>query len=227
MEYTFGLWLIQPSGSIRSDGETVDLRSDLGIRDQKRHLYYKLTFKPGRKHRLLLESIPYDIKGENTIDRPLTFGGREYAIREQIGSRAKMRYLFGGYQYDVVKRDQGHAGVLLGVGYFDAQVMATSERAAGAEQGKIPMPMVGGEFRAYPIPGSDWLNFNGEVKGMSLGSYGRYINSTLNLGLTLGGRLTFQAGYTLVDFDIHEKDQSQAFKMRFNGPIFSLQLRDR
>jgi len=213
-EYTVNVWPLSPSGFVRSDDTEVDLNTDLGIQDRRAHGQFQAVFKPGRKHRLSFESILYRLEGHNDLVRTIEFGGRTYDVRATIDTSARLNYLFAGYQYDITSRSWGHAGVLVGASYFDATATATSPNYGFAsEQQKVPLPIVGTEFRIFPVANNDVLNFNGVVKGMSFGSYGRYVHGTLNAGFTIRRRVTLQAGYQILDLDIHEKDKRDRFKM--------------
>lgn len=228
VELTADYWRLNPAGNVKTDATHVDLRSDLGVRGQKGHGLIKLAAKPGRKHRILFAAIPYRLKGNSTITRTFEFGGKIYPVQDVISSDSEINHFFAGYQYDFVSRRQGHVGVMVGVGYFDGKATVSSQRfGSSAEDGSAPLPLAGIEFRGFPIPGKNALNINGEVKGMSLGSYGRYIESDMNLGFGLGRHFTLQVGANLVDLDVHKKDLSEGFKLRFIGPTVSIQLRDR
>jgi hypothetical protein len=85
--------------------------------------------------------------------------------------------------------------------------------------------LIGGEFRYFIIPGKPLLNLNGEVKGMSLGSYGKYVQGDLNAGVVVIRFVRLQAGLNVVDADVHNT-AGRGFKLRFAGPIFSVQVHD-
>jgi hypothetical protein len=227
VEFTATYWPLSPTGNVQTLTTMVDLGSDLGVENRKGHPQFGLVVKPGRKHRILFETIPYRLKGSNTIDRTFEFGGRVFQVQDQIESETRINYLFGGYQYDIVSRQQGHAGVRAGIAYFDAKASATSlQFGSGTEEAKVPLPMIGGEFRAFPIPDNDIFNVNGEVKGMSLGPYGHYVHANFNGGFRVFRYVRLQAGFSIVDMDVHEKNRSQGFKLRFTGPVFSVQIHD-
>jgi len=228
IEITGSYWRLNPTGNVQTSSTEVDLRSDLGIRGQKGHGLFKVAVKPARKHRILFETVPYRLKGHNTITRTFEFGGRTYTGQDTIDSDARINYLFGGYQYDFVSRPQGHVGVQVGAGYFDATATVTSQRfGSSTEDGKAPTPLIGVEFRSFPIRGKNAFNLNGHVKGMTFGSYGHYIQSDLNAGFGIGRHLTLQAGASVVDADVHRKDRTRGFRLQFIGPTLSVQVRDR
>jgi hypothetical protein len=228
VEFTAGYWPLSPSGSILTRVTRVDLRTDLGIEGRKSHPEFKVVFKPGSKHRINFELVPYRFEGTNTINRSFELGGRTYPVQDRITSEAGVDYLFGGYQYDPVNNDRGHFGIGAGVAYFAASAEVTSQTlgVTGIEERKLPLPLVGGEFRVFPVPASNIWNINGEAKGMSLGSYGRYFHASIHTGFAVAPVLRLQAGFNFIDADLHQRDRTQGFKVRFGGPIFSVQLHD-
>ena len=117
--------------------------------------------------------------------------------------------------------------MLGGVAYVNATGTIHSARYGftGVEHQSFAFPLAGMEGRAFVLPHSSLLNLNGSVKGMSLGSYGHYLQTSIQAGITLGRHLTLGAGYMLVDADVHRKDQTRGFTPRFTGPLFSLQVR--
>jgi len=225
VEFTAGAWLLNTTGTIQSGITPVDLESDLGIRDRA-HFYGSVTLKPTRKNRLLVEGIPYRLDGDNTVSRQFVFGGRTYVFSDRVTSHADMDYVYGGYQRDLVSRDQGHFGLSLGVAYVDATgtVQSRNFGFTGVEHQRFPFPLVGAEFRVWA---ARVFNINGGAKGMSLGSYGHYVHGGINAGISLGRHVTLQAGYMVVDADVHEKAETRGIAPRMGGPVFSLQFRDR
>src|SRR5262245_11250211 len=112
VEGTIGPMWISPAGNILSNGTRVDLRSDLGFASNQAALLVRAVFKPTRKNRLLFETIPYRLDGSQSLTRNFTFGGVTYSFSDRITSEARINYLFGGYQYDVLSGDNGHVGIL-------------------------------------------------------------------------------------------------------------------
>lgn len=228
VEGTVAAWWIRPSGDVLSNGNRVDLRSDLGMSSRHVSPYVRATLKPSRKNRVVFETIPYRLEGNQALTRSFTFSNVTYTVQDRISSRTDVNYFFGGYQRDFVSGDAGHAGLLAGVGYLDGDASVRSETRglSGTESAKVPFPLIGGEFRVFPAPGGH-LNVNGEVKGLPLGSYGHYIHGVINFGVALSRNLTAQVGYSYLNADVHEKNNGDGFKLDFRGPVISIQFRDR
>jgi len=227
VEFTASYWLLSTTGNIQSGSTSVGLEPDLGIRRNASHFLGKLVLKPARKHRLFFEMVPYRLGGSNVLSRTIEFGGETYNVQEAITSRAEINYLFGGYQYDVVRRRNGHFGILAGVGYMDANGTITGATAGTAsEKIQVPVPLAGAEFRVFPLRASNRLNFNGEFKGMSFGRFGNYFQAAFNVGVSFGRHVTVQAGYAFQPLDLHEEDRTRRVNPQFRGPLVSLQFRD-
>ena len=228
-EFTAGYWPLKPLGAIQTSTTRVFLGPDMGIEGWKSHPAFKLVLKPLSKHRINLEIIPYRMKGRKTLERPFQLGGRTFVVQEQVFSKVSTDIFAGEYQYDVVNNNNGHVGISAGIAYLGgtARVNVVGRQATVAtEEGKAPIPLVGSEFRIFPMRETELLNVNGAVKGAPLGSYGHYIQVNLNLGVAIAKSLRFQIGFSRVDFDAHVKDRTKGFDMRFSGPVFSLQLHD-
>ena len=228
VEGTVAAWFLHPSGDMISNGNRVDLRTDLGISSRHTSPYIRAILKPSHKNRVVFETVPYRLKGDQQLTRSFTFNGVTYTIQDRIASEANVNYFFGGYQRDFVSGNMGHAGVLTGVGYLDgdANVKSQTRGLQGTESAKIPFPLIGGEFRVFLDP-RGLVNFNAEVKGLPLGGYGHYADALVNVGLSLSPNLTAQVGYAYLNADIHEKNNGDGFKLNFRGPIISIQFRDR
>jgi hypothetical protein len=228
VEGTVAAWFLHPAGTVISNGNQIDFRTDLGISEHHTSPYIRAILKPSRKNRVVFETIPYRLNGNQQLTRSVTFNGVTYTIQDRIASEANVNYFFGGYQRDLVSNSFGHAGFLTGIGYLDgdANVRSQTRGLQGTESAKIPFPLVGGEFRVLPDP-RGLFNINADVKGFPLGTYGHYFQTVVNVGVSLGHNLTAQAGYGYVNANIHEKNNGDGFKLNFRGPLLSIQFRDR
>jgi hypothetical protein len=229
VELTASAWLVSTSGTIQSGIVPVDLRRDLQIEQSQPHFFGKLVVKPARRHRLMVEGIPYRLNGAAAIARQIVFAGRTYNIQDFVTSMADIDYVAGAYQFDIVSGPQGHLGLLAGVGFVNATGSLVSRNFgfSGSEHQSFPFPQVGAEGRAYLLPHRNLLEIDGELKGMSLASYGHYLQFAVHGGVSIGHRLTIQAGYMRADADVHRQDHTRGFSPTFHGPIFGIQLRDR
>jgi hypothetical protein len=250
-EITANYWPLNPTGTVLTPTDQVDLQSDLGIKGRKSEALLKVVFKPARKHRLNFEAVPYRFNGANAITRTFTFGGVTFPPHLdpstslvvvpidllQVRSQIDIDYYFGSYQYDFVSNTRGHVGIIAGVAYFHAkgvlqtppivtQLHSLVISPTATEERSVPLPLIGGEFRYFLPPTTKLLNINGEVNGMSLGSEGKYVQGNLNAGVAVLPILRLQAGINVVDADFHNGGNTRGFKLRFAGPIFAVQIHD-
>ena len=229
VEVTAGAWLPDTRGSFTTSGFRVDLKSDLALERSGPQFWGKLVLKPGRRHAIVVEGIPYRFEGSSVLARDIEFAGRRYIIRDRVDSVARLDYVFGGYQYDVIHAGRGHLGLAGGLGYVDVEATARSETfaATGQTSARVPFPLAGVDFRIFPIAGSGLVSISGELKGMSFGDLGRYLQAAVHGGVGLGRHLTLRVGYAVLDADVRTGSGTQALHPRFQGPVFSVQVRDR
>jgi hypothetical protein len=216
-------------GAVTALGLPVALHSDLNLEDNWT-FFGKLVFKPGRRHRINIEGSPYDFSGLNALSRSITFNGRTYSFQETVASDASLGYFFAGYQFDAVSREQCHLGLEVGGAYLDATgtIRGVTTGLVATREEKIGLPLAGAEFRMFVLPHSRLLNVNGEAKGMAFGGYGNFFQGVVNVGVGIR-RITVQAGYQYTNADIHENRSVNPAGIApvIQGPIISLQLRDR
>jgi len=229
LELTASAWHPRIQGTVTAQGLPVALHGDLNL-DDSWVFFGKLVFKPGRRHRINVEGSPYDFTGLNALSRTITFNGRTYSFQETVASEANLAYFFAGYQFDVISRSRGHAGLEVGGAYLDATgtIKGLTTGASATRNQRIGLPLAGAEFRAFLLPHSRLLNVNGEAKGMAFDGYGNYFQGTVNAGVGFR-RITVQAGYQYLNADIHENRSINPAGVApvVQGPIFSIQLRDR
>lgn len=230
VEVTASAWRTHVTGQLQSGIIPIDLRSDLNLEDTY-NFQGRLVFKPGKRHRIIVDGGPYESSGTNQLSRTIVYNGSTYSVRDVIHSNASLTSIFGGYQFDVICRDQGHFGLLIGGVYLNAEgtIRSTSTGLSATRSYDLGLPLAGTEFRVFLIPGTHLLNVNGEVRGMEFGGYGHYVRAMPAVGLSFG-RVTLQAGYVFLDADIHENRPAAnrtGIAPQMSGPIFGIQFRDR
>jgi hypothetical protein len=226
LEITGSYWNTDTSGTIRANGTPVDLKSDLGVKQGQATFTGKLVAKPGRKNKIVVEGTPFRLDGTNLLTRSITYQGQTYSVSDRVVSHAELNYFYAGYQYDFISRTAGHAGFEAGGAYLDASgtITSTTLGTTTTKSQTIGLPLLGAEFRFFPIHKKLQLEFNGEVKGMQLGDYGRYVQASGNVGVGFG-LLIFEGGYRSADIEIHSSNQTTVVSPRFNGPVFSVVFR--
>jgi hypothetical protein len=222
-EITGSAWLVDSGGTIQASGTPIDLVSDLGVQQQQPTFYGKFVFKPTRRQRIVLEGTPFRLTGENTVNRSITYHGETFNVSDTVKSNADLNYFFGGYQFDVLSGSAGHLGFSAGAAYVDTTgtIMSVTANTTASKSLTIGLPLAGGDFRVFPIPGHHWLDLDGEVRGMAFGSYGHYVQATGNGGVWFG-HFGLLAGYRAVNADLHENGGGgSGVAVRLKGPLFS------
>ena len=224
LEITGSAWLLNSAGAIHDAGNTIDLNSDLAVQQQQLTFFGKLVYKPGKKHRIVVEGAPFRLSGSNDVSRSITYRGQTFVVNTAIRSSAALDYLFAGYQYDLLSGPAGHLGVSVGGAYLNATgTISEAQTAATATHTEtLGLPLAGLEFRVFPVPGNHRFELDGGMRGMGFGDYGHYVEAAGNGGLVLGP-VTLQAGYRAVNADLHESSPlHNGIAVRLVGPIFSL-----
>ena len=169
VEVTGSAWLVNSAGTIQANGAPVDLISDLGAEQQKATFYGRLVFKPGQKHRIVVEGSPVSINGFNTVNRSIVYRGQTFNVSETVRSSAEFNYLFAGYQYDLLSGSAGHLGLSAGGAYIGATgiISAVQSGNSATKSQSIGLPLAGLEFRLFPIRHHGIFEVEGGLRGMA------------------------------------------------------------
>ena len=222
IEVTAGGWLVNSGGQIQANGAPVDLVNDLGVYQNKGTFYGQFVFKPGRKHRIVVEGTPFRLNGLNTVNRTIVYRGQTFNVSETVRSSATLDYLFAGYQYDVLGGPGGHLGFSVGGAYLSATGTLLGAQTTASKSQTIGLPLAGADFRFFPIPHHKIFDVEGGIRGMAFGDYGYYAEATGSGGLNLGP-FAILAGYRAVNTSIYVNNSSgpSGLTARLKGPIFS------
>lgn len=227
IELTGSGWLVNSAGTIQAGGSPIDLVTDLGVYQQQPTFYGRLVFKPGRKHRIVVEGTPFRLQGANTVDRSVTYHGDTFNVSQTLSSNAALNYAFAGYQYDVLSGPMGHLGFSVGGAYLNADgtLRALQTGITSTKSETIGLPLAGVEGRLFPIRRHRIFELDGGILGMDFGDYGHDLEANGNAGITFG-HFTPQAGYRAVHVDIQTTGANPSgVDARLRGPIFSAQCR--
>jgi hypothetical protein len=225
IELTGSAWLTGPTGTIRADGTPVNFVSDLAAGARQATFYGRLVFKVGRKHRILVEGSPVSFSGMNTINRSFVFRNRTYSVSQTVSTNANVNYAFAGYQYDPLSGQYGHLGFQAGVAYLGVQGTLDGLQSGLSETKNFqaPVPLIGTEFRIFPIPHHKIVQMEGMVRGFPAGGYGYFIEGGATGGLRYGP-FAVLAGYREMFANVHENNPlGNGVALHLKGPIFSLQ----
>jgi hypothetical protein len=147
-------------------------------------------------------------------------------LTEHITSTAGMNYFYGGYQFDIISRPAGHIGLSVGGAWLsaDGTIRGQNSGITASKSESIGLPLAGFDWRVFPVRRRVLVEINGEAKGMTLGSYGHYVQASVAAGIGAGPVL-IEGGYRIVNFDIHSLNNSSAVSPQFTGPVLSLVIR--
>lgn len=215
-------WLSEAVGDVQAGPFPVDFMNDLGLKGRHPQFIGRLTLKPARRHRFLLEGAPYRFEAENDIDREIIFGGRAFRVQDHVTSQAEVNYFFGGYQFDMISTSHGHVGVQAGGAWFQASAALRSStlNAEAVESHTVGFPLAGMGFRY-----GRRFGISGGVKGMTLGELGHYVDGHGQFDAHIGRHFTLAAGYAVLDAEVRRRGGTRGMSARFEGPVFSLELR--
>jgi hypothetical protein len=229
-EFGIGFWSPEPELTIRFDGPSglgtdIDFVQEFGIA-KKRFREFRGTLKPGRKHKLRFDYVPFKYDAEAVIQRTFVFGGRQSTVGVPAATDVSWDLWKFGYEWDFYSGPAGFAGIVADVKYnkVSAEVSAIG---LGSEiaQANAPVPGFGGigrgyfsknvsvtgEFTFFKVPDS----LTEEIDGTF---YDFDVYATVNAGRYVG----FQTGYRSITVDYLAAEDAGALKMKglyFGGVV--------
>jgi hypothetical protein len=204
VELGLALWTPSPEIVLRTDevaaiGSEVDFVTDFGLEDE-RFREFRLTLKPGRKHKLRLQYVPIKYDADATLTRQITFGGRTFNVGIPATASLDWKLWRFGYEWDIVSREAGFFGIIGEVKYNQVSAEVSSPIiGVEAYDATAPVPALGvigrgylteyasitAEFTGFKLPDSISEEFEAEFWDFDI--YGT-INFTRNAGAQLGYR---------------------------------------
>jgi hypothetical protein len=218
-------WLgLTPGGNVLTNSNRVDFASDLGIHRMQSQAGLWFATKRNRSG-LFVEFIPYRFSGDRTITRSFRFGGVTYPVNERIIATASLNYFSAGYQRSFVDRPSLELALQAGAVYIGVRARASSPSIGSADVNRdVPFPLVGLGTRYSPSEKSRF-SIRGQARGMTFGSYGKYIDVAGAVGFKLSRHVDIDAGYRLIDGEGHHA--TRGAELRFHGPTVALRVHDR
>lgn len=222
VEFGLGFWSPEPELTLRFDGPAgvgtdVDFVQEFGIA-KKRFRELRGTLKPGRKHKLRVDYIPFKYDAEALIQRTFVFGGRQFTVGVPASTDVTWDLWKFGYEWDFYSGQAGFAGVVADVKYnrVSAEVSAIGLGSEVA-QANAPVPGVGGiargyfsknvsitgEFTFFKVPDA----LSEEIDGTF---YDFDVYTTVNAGRYVG----LQGGYRSITVDYLAAEDAGAMKMK-------------
>jgi len=232
-----GFWVYsQPFGSIHGTGNQggFDFQADAKFNSYNIGAG-RVEWKFTRKNHLFVGALPLNQSREVVLARPVVFQGQTYSAGLAASVRLQNYFITPGYQYDLIRRKQGHIGIVaqLDLMYVRgslkvaAQTLNGTQQAAQASSGTLraPLPVFGPDFRYYPIPNSERVFVAGDVLGMYFFGYGNFISSYGTIGVSLNRHLNLQGGYQLSShIVVKSTDNRIGLELTQRGAIAGLQL---
>jgi hypothetical protein len=218
-------WLgLTPSGNVLTNSNRVDFASDLGIHRMQSQAGLWFATKRNRSG-LFVEFIPYRFSGDRTITRSFRFGGVTYPVNEHVTATASLNYISAGYQRSVLDRASLGLAFQVGAAYIGVRSRASSPSIGSADVNRdIPFPLVGLGMRYSPSEESRF-SVRTQTRGMTFGSYGKYIDLAGVLGFRLSQHVDIDAGYRWIDGEGHHA--TRGAELNFRGPTIALRVHDK
>jgi len=207
-------------------GTTIDLKNDLGIKDQK-FGGFELILRPAVKHKFRVQLVPVHYSAVATPQSPLSFAGVTFPAGVPVNSTFHWRAWRFGYEYDFAVTPRGFVGFTLDLKYTDTDASltsaATGTRSASA---RAPVPALGGILRVNP---ASHLSLTGEITGFKWpggwiwSGSGDYLDIDTYATINFANAFGVQFGYR--SFDVSYSLTNDAGSFRLSGPYLGAALR--
>lgn len=203
VEVAAGLWnptadVIVSSSSLGIQGTDISFVDDLGI-EQKQFGDLKIVLKPGRKHKFRIGYTPLKWQGDKVVTRDLVFNAQRYRVSLPVQSELQWKEWSFGYEYDIVSREKGFAGLFFDLKYPDVNV-TLSNQFVGTEfaRAKAPVPTIGGVGRVYVTP---YAAVNFELTALKIPQIEDYkatfvdwdLSGIVNFNRNIGGKFGYRS----------------------------------
>jgi hypothetical protein len=203
------------SEALRIPGNTIDVKKDLGLTDQ-RFPEVQLVLRPGTAHKLRAQYIPIKYEMSATLPREIVFNGQKYTVGLPVNSSIDWKAARFAYEYDFIVRNRGFGGFIIEAKYTDVQVNLASPIRADFARARAPIPALGGIGRVYVVPN---ISITGEVTGFKLPTIedkdthlprysGHYVDVDIYGTINFNNYVGAQLGYRSLDVGYIVKDDS-------------------
>jgi hypothetical protein len=207
VEFAANLWRPGPDIVISSEGlgiigSEIDFVVDLGLQE-KNIGDYRITLRPGRKHKFHADFLPIRYSGEASLNSRIIFNGIAYDIGVTVGSSLTWDTWNLFYEYDFIYRDRFYVGFLLGAKYTQLRAEITSPVETQFTEVKFPIPALGGSFRVYPIRN---LQVTGTLTLFDMpepinGAEGQYYDVDVSATYNVTNNIGIQGGFRSIEVE--------------------------
>ena len=206
LEITGGMWDPRPSIVASSEqfgiiGSQIDFGNDLGM-VRKRHPEMRLTFKPGRRHKLRLNWLPIQYSQSAVLERRVVFQGIAFDVGIGVDSALRWDAWRFGYEFDVIARERGYVGLILEAKYTHIQAELDSVVGYEYVTARAPIPALGAITRVYV---TRFTPITAEVTAFRLpdnvvqGYEARYVDFDIYGTINLSNMVGINVGYRSMD----------------------------
>ncbi len=230
IEADAGFWTPSADMTVASEslgikGTTIDLKSDLGMTDQ-RFPALNLQLRPARSHHFRLQYIPITYDGSTVLQHDLIFNGIRYPAIVPVNSTLDWKAYRFGYQYDFLVKNRGFAGFIMEAKYTDVRVELDSQFRQEFAHARAPIPAIGGIGRFYVVPN---ISITGEVTGFKIPDSidsrynAHYVDVDIYGTVNFTNNVGVKAGYRSLDLGYLIKEDQGSFVLK--GLYFGAVLR--
>lgn len=226
-------WFSQPSGSfgLRGSNNYINFKEDFGFGSYSTFTA-RLDYRFRWKHHLLFDISNIHNSRTVSLSRTIDFQGQTYLVGAQVAASIKSLNIAPGYQYDIIRRNQGFLGIEADFNLLNTEASLKAVGTAGGQIAGIsssksffaPLPAVGPIGRWYPMHGSNRLVVDGSLRGMSFFGYGNFLSARAQLGVGITKHLVAHAGYQLGSrLSIHGTNDQIAIDATQKGPTAGIE----
>jgi hypothetical protein len=226
-------WFSQPSGSfgLRGSNNYINFKEDFGFGSYSTFTA-RLDYRFRWKHHLLFDISNIHNSRTVSLSRTIDFQGQTYLVGAQVAASIKSLNIAPGYQYDIIRRNQGFLGIEADFNLLNTEASLKAVGTAGGQIAGIsssksffaPLPAVGPIGRWYPMHGSNRLVVDGSLRGMSFFGYGNFLSARAQVGVGITKHLVAHAGYQLGSrLSIHGTNDQIAIDVTQKGPTAGIE----
>ena len=193
---------------------------DLGISDTESGWLAEGDFGLARRHRVKVAGSSRSSGGMTTLTVNVGIGGVPVPIPVPITSEIGIKEFEANYNFLFIANDSVDAGVLAGVGYFDASASASTAVGDASEQFDTPYPSLGGNVLVNPHG-----RFRGYVEltgfpNVTVDDYSGWKFSFIaRAEVFVTDTIGAYVGYRTYEIDLTDDDIGLDFNLLWNGLI--------
>jgi hypothetical protein len=212
-------------GEVPADLATIDLKSDLGLRDKKL-MDWRVTLSTGPRSRLRVAYVKMDYNADQDVQRTVVFNGQPFTVGTRVVTALRLDYWRCGWIWEFVGRPSSKVrfGTLIEAKTVsvDTSLSAPTLSPPIAEKKQLTgtLPTLGVVLDINP---TRTVNVFAELSGIRRGNKGHALDGEAGVKLILGSHVVLDAGYRTFDLEI--TDDPNFAKLKNSGPYVGLGVR--